>query len=99
MIRSSTLAEAKGDLPMVKLAQFGDLRTKKHCLRHNKNVLKITGIEGDYDLGEMPPEKARDLLAEAGVLTLVYTSSSHMQPGKGNRWRVLAPCSRPLPPR
>ena len=58
-------------------------------------MLSISGVEGDYDLGEMTPETAAEKLKAAGIASLIYTSPSHNLPGKGNRWRVLCPLSEP----
>src|SRR5271154_5426430 len=44
-----TNAESKDYLPWLKLATFGDSRSDKGSLRHDANVIWITGIEGDYD--------------------------------------------------
>lgn len=86
----------KDDLPWLKLAQFGDLRTEKGSLRHDANVLSITGVEADYDGEELGWQHAVDLLSHYGIRALVYTSPSHC-PDRP-RWRVLCPTSRPLPP-
>jgi hypothetical protein len=43
----TTAASAKEQLPWLKLARFGDKRTEKSSLRHNANLMAITGIEGD----------------------------------------------------
>jgi hypothetical protein len=42
-------ASRKDGLPWLKCAVFGGLRTDKNSLRHDGNVLHITGLEGDYD--------------------------------------------------
>ncbi|MEC9312929.1 MAG: VapE domain-containing protein [Pseudomonadota bacterium] len=93
-----TVRSEKGKLPYRKLATFGPDRSSKGCLRHNANVVNVTGVEGDYDLGKITPEVARDRLEDAGVAALIYTTASHMQDSKGPRWRVLCPFSGPLPP-
>jgi hypothetical protein len=89
-------AKAKVELPLIKLALFGDVPTPKGSLRNNANLLKITGIEADYDGEEISPAVASERLRTAGVAGLIYTSPSH-QP-KAPRWRVLAAlstCSSP----
>lgn len=58
----------------------------------------MTGVEGDYDAGEITPEAARDAFTKAGVLALIFTTPSHAKPGKGNRFRVVSPYSRPVRP-
>jgi len=68
------LAARKTELPFLKLAEFGDKRTPKNCLRNDANVLSVGGVEGDHDAGTMTPEEARDRLAMAGVAALIYTT-------------------------
>ena len=93
---ATTSASSKGQLPWLKLARFGDTRTGKGLLRHNANVLMITGLEGDYDGGRIAFYDARAILQEAGVLAIVYTSPSHTE--NAPRWRVLCPLSAELMP-
>ncbi|MFC7478527.1 hypothetical protein ACFQS7_29685 [Dankookia sp. GCM10030260] len=91
-----TSAATKAGLPWVKLARFGDIPTPKGSLRHDTNMLAITGIEADYDGEEVTPEDAGALLEAAGVKALIYTSPSHTDAKP--RWRVLCPTSVELPP-
>jgi hypothetical protein len=86
----------KRDCPLIKLAAFGTIRTAKGALRHDSNVLAVSGLEGDYDAGEVTPEAAAMLLQFAGIEAVVYTSPSHTP--EAPRWRVLAPLSREYPP-
>ena len=86
----------KDDLPWLKLARFGETKSVNGSLRHDANVLEITGIEVDYDLGLVPPTQVVETLEKAGVRGLVYTSPSHTEDAP--RWRVLCPTSVPLPP-
>ncbi|GEC30659.1 VapE domain-containing protein [Sinorhizobium fredii] len=95
----TTVAQAKSELPLFKLASFGRDRSNKGSLRTNANMIEISGIEADYDAGKIPPNRAADILADANIAGLIYTTPSHRQPGKGNRWRALLPCSRPLDPK
>jgi hypothetical protein len=83
-------------LPWVKLARFGDARTEASCLRNDKNVLAISGVECDYDGEVMTPEQAAGRLRDAKIQALIYSSPSHT-PDKP-RWRVLCPASQELPP-
>jgi hypothetical protein len=46
---ATTTATSKATLPWLKLGTFGDHTTDANCLRHNANVLTITGVEADYD--------------------------------------------------
>lgn len=91
-------ASDKGGLPWFKLASFGERRTEKNCLRNNENVLSVSGVEADYDAGSISPDEAERRLRAAGIAAMVYTTPSHGQDGKGNRWRVFAPFDQPLPP-
>lgn len=94
-IRATTRGR-KGDLPWLKLARFGDLRTDKNSLRHDANVLAITGIEADYDGEKMSVENAVEKLTKAGIHAMLYTSPSHTEDTP--RWRVICPTSEPLSP-
>jgi hypothetical protein len=88
-------AASKGQLPWLKLARFGDVRTDKNSLRHDSNVIAISGIEVDYDLGVMTVDEACDRLENAGVAAMVYTSPSHTEDAQ--RWRILCPVSAEMP--
>ncbi|WP_052403016.1 phage/plasmid primase, P4 family [Muricoccus aerilatus] len=92
----SVTAPRKDQLPWLKLAIFGDIRSDRNSLRHDANVQAISGIEADYDGGEMPFEAAVEIATKADLLCLIYTSPSYA-PGN-SRWRVLCPTSRELPP-
>jgi hypothetical protein len=84
-------APTKDQLPWLKLAFFGNKRTSKNSLRHDANVRWISGIEADYDGEKIPFDEAADLLDQAGIMSICYTSPSHMEDTP--RWRVLAPFS------
>lgn len=86
---------SKQACPLVKLATFGNQRTDKGALRHEANMISVSGIEADYDAEQMSPEAARDMLAMYGVQALIYTSPSHTPAAP--RWRVLAPLSADMP--
>lgn len=89
-------AQLKCRLPLIKLAVFGDARSDMDSLRHDANVLTVTGVEGDYDGGEMTIDEAAERLRGAGVRALLYTSPSHVEASP--RWRVLAPLERECDP-
>jgi hypothetical protein len=95
LIRTTT-APKKDRLPWLKLARFGDRRSDKGSLRHDSNVVSISGIEADYDGETIPMGEAQDLLEKKGVLALIYTSPSHTNGAP--RWRVLCPLSTELAP-
>ena len=91
-----TSAAAKADLPWLKLATFGDKRSDKGSLRHDANVISISGIEADYDDEVISFNRAKKTLETAQLSALLYTSPSHSEDNP--RWRVLCPTSRDLPP-
>jgi hypothetical protein len=95
LARAATAA-AKEDLPWWKLARFGNAATGQGSLRHDRNVICISGVEGDYDGEVVELDKVLERLEKAGLGALVYTSPSH-RPARP-RWRVLCPTSRELPP-
>lgn len=88
--------ETKTRCPLLKLAAFGDRRTETGSLRNDANVLRVYGIEGDYDAGEITPEQAIERLESYGLRATVYTSWGHTT--EAPRWRVLAPLARPVEP-
>lgn len=90
-------ANVKAELPWLKLATFGDERSPRGSLRHDRNLLRIDGVEADYDGEEMSIPEAVTRLKAADIAALVYTSPSHTPAAP--RWRVLAPTSKSLPPR
>jgi hypothetical protein len=89
-------AREKAKLPWLKLAKFGNKRSDKNSLRHDQNVLEITGCELDYDNEEIGFDNAVKAVKEMGIQALLHTSASHT-PEKP-RWRILAPTSMPCPP-
>jgi hypothetical protein len=89
-------ANCKAGLDWIKLAAFGPQRSTEGCLRHDANVLEVNGTEGDYDQELISFDTACDLLQDADIAAVVYTSPSHTP--EFPRWRVLPPFSRPLEP-
>ena len=89
-------ADRKTKLRWLKAAKFGTTPTKKKCLRHNANVLAISGAVGEHDDETMSFGEAIKRLRSAMVTALVYTSPSHTEARP--RWRVVAPTSHDLPP-
>lgn len=88
---------AKDRLPLLKLGTFGMTpKDDKGCLRHDSNLRKIGGLEGDYDLEVMHPMKAVEQLARARIAAVVYTSPRHTK--EKPRWRVLCPLSKTYSP-
>ncbi len=88
------VAETKDVSPWIKLALFGDEKTKKGSLRSDANVTGLLGVELDYDRAEHTMEEAVELLQAAGIQALVYPSASYTI--EEPRWRVLLPFSEPF---
>lgn len=88
-------APDKASLPLVKLGTFGDARSELGSLRTDANLLSVTGIEGDYDAGEVSPQDATERLNRAGIAALIYTTPRHTP--EAPRWRVLVPLSQAMP--
>jgi hypothetical protein len=96
-IRITTEA-SKAQLPWVKMARFGETKSKHGCLRTNANTLEVSGVEIDYDAGTVTFEAALAALRQAKVRALLYTSPSYVV-GSKEKWRILAPLSKLRPPR
>jgi hypothetical protein len=86
----------KGKLPLLKLAVFGDKRSDKGSLRHDDNLLHITGIELEHDDEKISFDHARNALREINIKAMIYTTASHTSATP--RWRILAPTSQPCSP-
>jgi hypothetical protein len=95
LIRNTTAPE-KARLPWLKLARFGNARTEKGSLRHDRNVIACSGIEADYDGEELSFAEAVEILEKARIEAIVYTSPSHTV--ECPRWRVICPFSTEQPP-
>lgn len=93
---TQTHAPTKHDLPLLKLAAFGEIQSDKGLLRHDANVVEVYGVECDYDDAKTPYEEAVEAVRAAGAEALLYTSPSHA-PG-APRWRALFPLSNSVPP-
>jgi len=82
-------ADSKELLPFLKLAIFGDERSRRNCLRTNTNVRCITGVEGDHDAGDMTLEKP-----DAGWLRRPLPQSSTQHPQTSPPRLAGASCAR-----
>jgi predicted P-loop ATPase len=92
----SARAREKARLPLLKLARFGTTATAKGSLRHDANVIAVSGIEADYDGEVVGFDAACNIMRKAGVVAILYTSPSHTEDKP--RWRVLCPFTAELPP-
>ena len=86
----------KAHCPLISLAEYGDARTDKECIRHAGNVRRIFGVELDYDGERVGLKEAAALLSAARIESCLYTSASHTVDRP--RWRVLAPLADPSSP-
>ncbi|UOG91789.1 MAG: hypothetical protein L3K52_16615 [Candidatus Thiothrix sulfatifontis] len=90
MLQNATTYPDKASQPLIKLGTFeNDSRGAGHGLTN------ISGIEIDYDAGNVTAHSAAKLLRQAGIECVVcstYTSSPDCP-----KWRVFAPTSRTLP--
>ena len=93
---ANTSAPAKASLPLLKLARFGSARTAANSLRHDQNVVMISGLEADYDAEAMPFSEAVDRLEAADIAFFAYSSPSYTQAKP--RWRVLVRLAKEVPP-
>lgn len=82
--------------PLLKLGAFGNQISAKGSLRHDANVLYVSGVEGDHDAGLIQPQDAAAMLQHAGIAAIIYTTPSHTPTAP--RWRVLAPLSQNYQP-
>ncbi len=82
---------SKQVMPLLKMARFGDTPTARGSLRHDGNILAVSGIEGDYDGGKVSLEIAAGLLALHGIEAALYSTPSHTP--QAPRWRVACPLS------
>jgi hypothetical protein len=95
MVESASAAH-KRDLPWLKLATFGNSKTGADCLRTDKNLLQVFGVEGDYDGEAVSFDEALELARKARVLTVLYTSPSHTP--EAPKWRAIHPFAEPMLP-
>lgn len=82
---------SKQAMPLFKLARFGDRPTARGSLRHDGNIVAVSGIEGDYDGGKVSVAVAAGLLGLHGIEAAIYTTPSHTP--QAPRWRVVCPLS------
>jgi hypothetical protein len=103
-IRTTPPAASKDALPWIKLAVFGNKRSAKGSYRHDANVVRLHGVEVDYDNGHSTNDQAahagrtiewaRDRLAKVGVRALLYSTASST--AEAPRWRVLCDLAEPV---
>src|SRR5262249_38598909 len=69
---------------------------KRDSLRHDRNVIAVTGLEADYDGEQIGFPEALEIVRKGGFEAIIYTSPSHTD--ERPRWRILCPFSTELPP-
>lgn len=79
----------KRDQPLISFCRYGDTRTGSGALRHDANVLGLSGVLFDFDEESVVGSfhKICDWARNMGLRALVYETST---PG---RWRLVAPAS------
>ncbi|WP_022687635.1 AAA family ATPase [Sphingomonas phyllosphaerae] len=93
---SSRTAKNKAALPLFKMAQFGDAATDRGSLRHDDNIVAISGIVADYDAGEISISEAAAMARAAGIAVAFVGSPSHS--AAKPRWRAVAPLAELVSP-
>lgn len=88
-------AQDKKSCPLITLVDFGDKKSSSGSLRNNDNVIAINGVIGDYDEGQVKMEEAQQMLASAGIFSILYPTPSNT--AEKPRWRVIAPTSKTMP--
>src|SRR5215472_1735765 len=73
---ADTVRPSKNRLPLIKLATFGTRPSPEGCLRHDTNVLQVTGLEGDYDGEQIGFSEAMRIARTTGLHALLNTSPS-----------------------
>jgi hypothetical protein len=94
--REAELAPDKSGLKFYKMADFGDKRTAKHCLRFDANMNFVDGAKADYDQGKISLDEAAALAYAANIQCGIETSASHTPDAP--RFHVITPFSEPLAP-
>ena len=96
LVTNAAVYPSKAACPLFKGAKFGLKKTPTGALRNDDNLIAVSIIEGDYDVGKLSVQEAIERLEQFKVRALVVTTASHT-PDKP-RWRVLAPLSQSVPP-
>jgi hypothetical protein len=91
-----TTAAAKDDLPFLKLATFGTKHSGGGSLRNNENVIRVSGIELDYDAKKMGFAEGAEKFRAMNIKGLIYTTPSYTPTAP--KWRLLIPLSKPCLP-
>jgi hypothetical protein len=82
---------SKAACPLLSLCEYGDNPSDKGYLRHAGNVVRVYGIEVDYDNESVTPEEGQARLQAAGLTSVIYTSASYTEGAP--RWRAILPLS------
>lgn len=95
-LASERRARTKVRLPLFNCRRYGGARSSKGSLRHDPNVVAISGVEGDYDAGAVSLAEAAERLRRHDVAAVLYSSPSSTK--EKPRWRVTALTSEELEP-
>jgi hypothetical protein len=85
-------AKPRPEREMLKLVKLGTFRGG--C--STEHLVSITGVEGDYDGGQVTIDEAARRLERWGMKALLHTTGKHRPDAP--RWRVLAPLSQSREP-
>lgn len=91
-----TVAPSKDTQPLFKLAHYGAVRSAAGSLRHDGNVVSVSGCELDYDGEVMSLAEAAARLDAANLIYVAYTTARHTPAAPRSRCILLF--SRELPP-
>jgi hypothetical protein len=96
-IRSTTAPE-KARPPWLTLARFGNARTEKGSLHHNRKVIVCSGVEADYDGEQISFDETIETLKKVEVEAIVYTVSLISPSCELMTWAVAREPAKTRPP-
>lgn len=87
MNRDIKVFREKAEQPLVKLGRFNS-----NSRASGSELVMISGIEIDYDAGDVSVEQVAETLKTAGIKSLVV--STHSSTDANHKWRVFIPLSK-----
>ena len=94
----STTAPKKARPPWLKLARFGNARTEKGSLHHDRKVIVCSGVEGDYDGEQISFDETIETLKKVEVGAIVYTVPLISPSCELMTWAVVREPAKTRPP-
>jgi regulatory protein RepA len=86
---NTPLTNSKSELPLFKAARFSGALTPQGSPRADRFITSRTGIEVDYDRGILGISEAHQLIQNAELTAILYTSPSWTK--ECPRWRAFFP--------